>query len=112
MIIAFASKNHLGLNSDLGRSIAQSAYLTVVEVEGGRLVKVTNVENAFFGQENVDSQAVASFIASAGAERLVVGSIDNEDIARELQEKNVSVQEAPVGRIADLLKDIQKTQVR
>ena len=112
MIIAFASKNHLGLNSDLGGTIAQSAYFTVVEVDGDKLRKVTNVENVFFEQEAADAGEVANFIASTDAERLVVGSIENEEVARELLQRNISVQEAPVGRIADLLKDIQKTQAR
>ena len=108
MIIAFASKNHLGLNSDLGRNIAQSVYFTVVEVDGDKLRKVTNVENVFFEQEGVDAGEVASFIASTDAERLVVGSIENEEVTRELFQRKISVQEVPVARIADLLKDFQK----
>ncbi len=110
MITAFASKNHLGLNSDLGKSIAESAYFTVVEVEGDKLRKVTNVENVFFEQQSVDATEVASLIASTGAERLIVGSIGNEEVTRELLQRNISVQEAPVARIADLLEKMQKTE--
>ncbi|AFK86205.1 hypothetical protein V518_2518 [Thermoanaerobacterium aotearoense SCUT27] len=36
MILAFASKNHLGLNSDIGSDIVNSEYITVAEVEDGK----------------------------------------------------------------------------
>ena len=103
MIIAFASKNHLGLNSDLGSNISQSEYFTVVELEGAKLKRVRNVENIYFKQE-VDAVAFAEFIKQTKAEKLVVSSVENADITKELLKNNVSVDEASEGRIANLLK--------
>jgi predicted Fe-Mo cluster-binding NifX family protein len=111
MIIAFASKNHLGLNSDLGSNISQSEYFTVVELEGARLKKVRNVENVYFKQE-VDAGVFAELIKETGAEKLVVSSVENADITKELLKGNVSVDEARGGRIADLLKDFQNSETR
>jgi predicted Fe-Mo cluster-binding NifX family protein len=111
MIIAFASKNHLGLNSDLGSNISQSEYFTVVELEGARLKKVRNVENVYFKQE-VDAGVFAELIKETGAEKLVVSSVENTDITKELLKGNVSVDEARGGRIADLLKDFQNRETR
>jgi predicted Fe-Mo cluster-binding NifX family protein len=111
MIIAFASKNHLGLNSDLGSNISQSEYFTVVELEGARLKKVRNVENVYFKQE-VDAGVFAELIKETGAEKLVVSSVENTDITKELLKGNVSVDEARGGRIADLLKDFQNSETR
>lgn len=111
MIIAFASKNHLGLNSDLGSDISHSEYFTIVEIEGGKLKKVTNVENVFFKQE-VDVVAFAEFIKETKAEKLVVSSVENADIANELLKDNVLVQEGSAGRIADILKTFQNIEAR
>lgn len=111
MIIAFASKNHLGLNSDLGSNISQSEYFTVVEIEGAKLKKVRNVENVYFRQE-VDAVAFAEFIKETKAEKLVVSSVENADIAKELLKGNVSVDEAREGRIADLLENFQNSETR
>jgi predicted Fe-Mo cluster-binding NifX family protein len=111
MIIAFASKNHLGLNSELGSNISQSEYFTVAELEGARLKRVRNVENVYFKQE-VDAGAFAKFIKETKAERLVVSSVENADITKELLKGNVSVDEAREGRIADLLEDFQNSETR
>ncbi|MCX6086618.1 MAG: hypothetical protein NTW63_02550 [Caldiserica bacterium] len=111
MIIAFASKNHLGLNSELGSNISQSEYFTVVELEGAKLKKVRNVENVYFRQE-VDAVAFAEFIKETKAEKLVVSSVENADITKELLKGNVSVDEAREGRIADLLEDFQNSETR
>jgi predicted Fe-Mo cluster-binding NifX family protein len=111
MIIAFASKNHLGLNSELGSNISQSEYFTVVELEGAKLKRVRNVENVYFKQE-VDAGAFAEFIKETKAERLVVSSVENADITKELLKGNVSVDEAREGRIADLLEDFQNSETR
>ncbi|MGB9666370.1 MAG: NifB/NifX family molybdenum-iron cluster-binding protein [Candidatus Cryosericum sp.] len=110
MIIAFASKNHLGLNSDLGATIAQSAYFTVVELEGERLKKVTNLENAFTAGAVLDGEEVAQVLASTGAEMLVVGSIENEAVTRALLQRGIALREIPVARVADVLKKIQNSE--
>jgi predicted Fe-Mo cluster-binding NifX family protein len=111
MIIAFASKNHLGLNSDLGSNISQSEYFTVVEIEGAKLKKVRNVENVYFKQE-VDAVAFAEFIKETKAEKLVVSSVENAAITNELLRGNVSIQEGSAGRIADLLENSQNIIAR
>lgn len=109
MIIAFASKNHLGLNSDLGATIAQSAYFTVVELEGERLKKVTNVENAFAGGAVLDGEEVSQVLASVGAEMLVVG-VGDEAVTRALLQRGIALREIPVARVADVLKKIQNSE--
>ena len=111
MIIAFASKNHLGLNSDLGSNISQSEYFTVVEIEDAKLKRVRNVENVFFKQE-VDAVAFAEFIKETKAEKLVVLSVENAAITNELLRGNVSIQEGSAGRIADLLENFQNIIAR
>lgn len=111
MIIAFASKNHLGLNSDLGSNISQSEYFTVVELEGAKLKRVRNVENIYFKQE-VDAVAFAEFIKQTKAEKLVVSSVENADITKELLKNNVSVDETSEGRIANLLENFQNSEAR
>lgn len=110
MTIAFASKNHLGLNSDLGATIAQSEYFTIVELEGERLKKVANLENAFLGAAAVDGDGIARVMASVGAEMLVVGSVGDEAVTRALLQRGIALREVPVVRVADVLKRIQNNE--
>jgi len=107
MLIAFASKNQLGLNSELGANISQAEYIKVVELEAGKLKKVTNVENPFFNQ-SVDPVAFAAFISTTKAEFLVVTALEKEAITNELIKNPVLVKEGSSGRIAGLLENFQK----
>lgn len=103
MIIAFASKNHLGLNSDIGSDIVNSEYITVAEVEDGKLKKVKNVENIFYNDRKLDAKKFVEFISETKAEMFVVMNI-SEEIKTELLKNNISVKLVTLGRIADILK--------
>ena len=107
MFIAFASKNQLCLNSELGDNIFKSEYITVVELEDGKLKKVTNVENLFFNQV-VEPVAFAELIKTTKAEFLVVTKVENAAIMNELIKQHVAVKEGSSGRIAALLENFQK----
>lgn len=107
MLIAFASKNHLGLNSELGANISKSEYITVVELEAGKLKKVTNVENPLFNQ-SVDPMTFAAFIKTTQAEFLVVTAIEKEAVRNEIIKNHVIIKEGSIGRIASLLENFQK----
>ncbi|AEF16517.1 MULTISPECIES: NifB/NifX family molybdenum-iron cluster-binding protein [Thermoanaerobacterium] len=103
MIIAFASKNHLGLNSDIGSDIVNSEYITVAEVEDGKLKKVKNVENIFYNDQKLNAKDFVDFISKTNAEIFVVMNI-SEEIKAELLKNNISVKLVTLGRIADILK--------
>ncbi|MDK2806285.1 MAG: hypothetical protein PWQ94_1449 [Thermoanaerobacterium sp.] len=103
MIIAFASKNHLGLNSDIGSDIVNSEYITVAEVEDGKLKKVKNVENIFYNDQKLNVKDFVDFISKTNAEIFVVMNI-SEEIKTELLKNNISVKLVTLGRIADILK--------
>jgi predicted Fe-Mo cluster-binding NifX family protein len=107
MLIAFASQNQLGLNSELSANISQAEYITMVELEAGKLKKVTNVENLFFNQV-VEPVAFAAFIKTTKAELFVVTTVKNIAITNELIKNNVLVEEGSSGRIAALLENFQK----
>lgn len=102
VIIVFASKNHMGLNSDLGRNISDSEYFTVVETENAKIKKVTNVENDFFGLKSSDADKIAEFIKELSAEKLIVGEIDKE-AKDKLASNNIEVIQGYEGRIADMV---------
>ncbi|WHE07692.1 NifB/NifX family molybdenum-iron cluster-binding protein [Thermoanaerobacterium thermosaccharolyticum] len=102
MIIAFASKNHLGLNSDIGSDIVNSEYITVAEVEDGKLKKVKNVENIFYNDQKLNAKDFVDFISKTNAEIFVVMNI-SEEIKAELLKNNISVKLVTLGRIADIL---------
>lgn len=102
MIIAFASKNHLGLNSDIGSDIVNSEYITVAEVEDGKLKKVKNVENIFYNDQKLNVKDFVDFISKTNAEIFVVMNI-SEEIKEELLKNNISVKLVTLGRIADIL---------
>lgn len=103
MILAFASKNHLGLNSDIGSDIVNSEYITVAEVEDGKLKKVKNVENIFYNDQKLNAKDFVDFISKTNAEIFVVMNI-SEEIKTELLKNNISVKLVTLGRIADILK--------
>ncbi|ORX23854.1 hypothetical protein BVF91_04870 [Thermoanaerobacterium sp. PSU-2] len=103
MIIAFASKNHLGLNSDIGSDIVNSEYITVAEIEDGKLKKVKNVENIFYNDQKLNAKDFVDFISKTNAEIFVVMNI-SEEIKTELLKNNISVKLVTLGRIADILK--------
>lgn len=103
MIIAFASKNHLGLNSDIGSDIVNSEYITVAEIEDGKLKKVKNVENIFYNDQKLNAKDFVDFISKTNAEIFVVMNI-SEEIKAELLKNNISVKLVTLGRIADILK--------
>ncbi|EGD52160.1 hypothetical protein TheetDRAFT_1080 [Thermoanaerobacter ethanolicus JW 200] len=106
MIIVFASKNHLGLNSDIGSSIVSSEYFTVAEIENGKLKKVKNVENPFFKEEKINTQKFIDFIKNTNAQKIVVSAVDNADIENELLLNHIEVIKNVNGRIADILKEL------
>jgi len=104
MKIAFASKNHLGLNSDIGSEIVNSEYITVAEIDDGRLKKVRNIENIFYGNQNVDEIAFANFIVESEAKIFVIMNI-NDVIKSALNAKEISVKLVKLDRIAVILKE-------
>ncbi|NNG67592.1 NifB/NifX family molybdenum-iron cluster-binding protein [Caldanaerobacter subterraneus] len=106
MIIAFASKNHLGLNSDVGSSIVSSEYFTVAEIENRKLKKVKNVENPFFKEEKINTQKFIDFIKNINAQKVVISALDNADIENELLLNDIEVIKNVNGRIADILKEL------
>ncbi|EIW00927.1 NifB/NifX family molybdenum-iron cluster-binding protein [Thermoanaerobacter siderophilus] len=106
MIIAFASKNHLGLNSDVGSSIVSSEYFTVAEIENRKLKKVKNVENPFFKEEKINAQKFVDFIKNTNAQKVVISALDNADIENELLLNDIEVIKNVNGRIADILKEL------
>lgn len=102
--IAFASKNHLGLNSDIGSEIVNSEYITVAEIDDGKLKKVRNIENIFYGNQNVDKIAFAGFIAESEAKTFVIMHMSDE-IKSALNAKKISIKLVKLDRIADILKE-------
>ncbi|TZE82768.1 NifB/NifX family molybdenum-iron cluster-binding protein [Calorimonas adulescens] len=103
MKIAFASKNHLGLNSEVGTSISGSEYFTVADIEDKELKKVQNIENIFYGHQNIDDNEFIKFIQSLKIDKLVLFKIDDPAVKEKLSKNNISVIEGANGRIADVL---------
>jgi len=95
-------KIHLGLNSDIGSDIVNSEYITVAEVEDGKLKKVKNVENIFYNDQKLNVKDFVDFISKTNAEIFVVMNI-SEEIKEELLKNNISVKLVTLGRIADIL---------
>jgi len=63
-------------------------------------------------KKEVVAVAFAKFIKKTKAEKLAVSSVENADITNELLKGNVSIHEASVGRIADLLENFQNIEAR
>ena len=103
MKIAFALKNHLGLNSEVGASISGSEYFTVVDIEDKKLKKVQNIENIFYEHQNIDEDEFIKFIQSLEIDKLAIFKIDDPAIKEKLKNNNISVIEGVNGRIADVL---------
>jgi len=107
MIVAFASKNHLGLNSDIGKDIYNSEYFTIVETnEEGKLIKVKNVENKFYNIKDIEHSWIIDLMKSLKVEKFVINLLENEILREEFTKNNILVKENISGRIADALRNI------
>lgn len=103
MVIAVASKNHLGLNSQIGDTISSSQYFTIIDMEGNALKKVKNLENIFFEKHEIDEAAFTEFIKETKAEKFVIKEFERADIKNHLLQNGISVIDGISGRIADIL---------
>jgi hypothetical protein len=107
MIIAFASKNHLGLNSDVGKDIYNSEYFTIVEInEEGKLIKVKNVENKFYNIRDMEPGWIIDLMKDLKVEKFFINQLENDILKNEFIKNNILIKENISGRIADILKNL------
>ena len=103
MIILIASKNHMGLNSEVSDDILDAPYFTLVAKEEGKLQKVKNLENVFQGNAAVNMADFLRFVKQAAAEKMVVKEPKEPDLKKRLAENGIELVDGVSGRIADIL---------
>ncbi|MCD6232629.1 NifB/NifX family molybdenum-iron cluster-binding protein [Candidatus Aerophobetes bacterium] len=73
-IIAVASNNEKGLDSQVSAHFGRCPYYTLVEIEEGEIKKVTSLQNPYYFTHGEPGQ-VPEFIKKQGAEVVITGGM-------------------------------------
>lgn len=104
--IAVASKDHMGLNSQVNAHFGRCPYYTLVEVEEDEIKKISSVENPYYISHGQPGQA-PNFIKEQGAEVIIAGGIGPRAIEF-FSQLGIEAVTGGSGRVADAVNSYLK----
>jgi len=104
--IAVASKDNMGLNSEVISHFGRCPYYTLVEVEDDEIKKVTNVENPYYLNHGQPGQ-VPNFIKQQEAQVVIAGGMGMRAIEF-FNQLGIEAVTGASGRVADVINSYLK----
>jgi len=104
--IAVASKDHMGLNSEVSAHFGRCPYYTLVEVQEDEIKKVSNVKNPYYLSHGQPGQ-VPNFIKEQQVEVIIAGGMGPRAIEF-FNQLEIEAVTGASGRVADVINSYLK----